>query len=328
MNRRQLIALANAFAIAPAGVFSLGTAIAQAQAQATKLLVGATPGGGTDIVARAIALELGKRLDRPFIVDNRPGAAGNIAALATAKAEPDGHTLLLSYTSHAINASLYDNLPFDPVKDFTPISQIASSPAMLVARPSFKANNVAELIALAKSQPGKLNIAVAGIGSANHLAGEMLKRDAGIDLVGVPYKGTGPADPGRCRWADRPRLRRHRHGAIAHQGRKTQSTGSYQSETAACLPRRSGHRRGSAGLRIQRLVRTLRSGKVVEGNGREVRQRREGRTFFARDDETTGRRRTHSGGQYARGVPEIRCQGDRSLGQGRGGHGRQTRVTE
>ena len=193
MNRRQLIALANAFAIAPAGLFSLGTAIAQAQAQATKLLVGATPGGGTDIVARAIALELGKRLDRPFIVDNRPGAAGNIAALATAKAEPDGHTLLLSYTSHAINASLYDNLPFDPVKDFTPISQIASSPAMLVARPSFKANNVAELIALAKSQPGKLNIAVAGIGSANHLAGEMLKRDAGIDLVGVPYKGTGPA---------------------------------------------------------------------------------------------------------------------------------------
>ena len=193
MNRRQLIALANAFAIAPAGVFSLGTAIAQAQAQATKLLVGATPGGGTDIVARAIALELGKRLDRPFIVDNRPGAAGNIAALATAKAEPDGHTLLLSYTSHAINASLYDNLPFDPIKDFTPISQIASSPAMLVARPSFKANNIAELIALAKSQPGKLNIAVAGIGSANHLAGEMLKRDAGIDLVGVPYKGTGPA---------------------------------------------------------------------------------------------------------------------------------------
>ena len=193
MNRRQLLAFANALAVAPTGLLTFGTAMAQAQAQATKLLVGATPGGGTDIVARAIALELGKRLDRTFIVDNRPGAAGNIAALATAKAEPDGHTLLLSYTSHAINASLYDNLPFDPVKDFTPISQIASSPAMLVARPSFKANNVAELIALAKHQPGKLNLAVAGIGSANHLAGEMLKRDAGIDIVGVPYKGTGPA---------------------------------------------------------------------------------------------------------------------------------------
>lgn len=191
MNRRRLITLANALMLAPGGLLSLGKALAQAQV--TKVLVGATPGGGTDIVARAIALELGKRLDRTFVVDNRPGAAGNIAALATAKAEPDGNTLLLSYTSHAINASLYDNLPFDPVKDFTPISQIASSPAMLVARPSFKANNVAELIALAKTQPGKLNVAVAGIGSANHLAGEMLKRDAGIDIVGVPYKGTGPA---------------------------------------------------------------------------------------------------------------------------------------
>jgi tripartite-type tricarboxylate transporter receptor subunit TctC len=191
VNRRRLIALANALMLAPGGLLSLGKALAQAQV--TKVLVGATPGGGTDIVARAIALELGKRLDRTFVVDNRPGAAGNIAALATAKAEPDGNTLLLSYTSHAINASLYDNLPFDPVKDFTPISQIASSPAMLVARPSFKANNVAELIALAKTQPGKLNVAVAGIGSANHLAGEMLKRDAGIDIVGVPYKGTGPA---------------------------------------------------------------------------------------------------------------------------------------
>jgi tripartite-type tricarboxylate transporter receptor subunit TctC len=106
---------------------------------------------------------------------------------------PDGQTLLLSYTSHAINASLYDSLPFDPVKDFTPISQIASSPAMLVARPSFKASNVAELIALAKAQPGRLNVAVAGIGSAHHLAGEMLKRETGIDIVGVPYKGTGPA---------------------------------------------------------------------------------------------------------------------------------------
>ncbi|MGJ7582654.1 tripartite tricarboxylate transporter substrate binding protein [Variovorax sp. RHLX14] len=192
MNRRQLLALStNAVAVLSSGWISLGTAMAQPQA--TRLLVGATPGGGTDIVARAIALELGQRLDRPFIVENRPGAAGNIAALATTKAEPNGLTLLLSYTSHAINASLYDNLPFDPVKDFTPISQIASSPAMLVARPLFKANNVTELIALAKTQPGKLNVAMAGIGSANHLAGEMLKRDAGIDIVGVPYKGTGPA---------------------------------------------------------------------------------------------------------------------------------------
>ena len=187
MKRRYFLTL-SALAAGLAGL-----PVAQAQQNATRLLVGATPGGGTDIVARALALELGKRLGRPFIVENRPGAAGNIAALAVAKAAPDGNTLLLSYTSHAINASLYPSLPFDPVKDFTPLAGIASLPAILVARPSFKANDMKQLIALAKSQPGKLNLAIAGIGSANHLAGEMLKREAGLDIVSVPYKGTGPA---------------------------------------------------------------------------------------------------------------------------------------
>jgi len=186
MQRRHFLALT-----ALAG--GLSPLALRAQQNATRLLVGATPGGGTDIVARALALELGKRLGRPFIVDNRPGAAGNIAAQAVARAAPDGNTLLLSYTSHAINASLYPSLPFDPVKDFTPLAGIASLPAILVARPSFKANDMKQLIALAKSQPGKLNLAIAGIGSANHLAGEMLKREAGLDIVSVPYKGTGPA---------------------------------------------------------------------------------------------------------------------------------------
>jgi tripartite-type tricarboxylate transporter receptor subunit TctC len=186
MLRRNFVTLA---ALAPAFA-SLDLA---AQPAVTRVLVGATPGGGTDIVARTLALEMSKRLGRQFIVENRPGAAGNIAALATAKAAPDGATLLLSYTSHAINASLYPSLPFDPVKDFTPLGGIASSPAILVASPSFKANNVRELLALAKAQPGKLNIAIAGIGSANHLAGEMLKAEAGVDIVSVPYKGTGPA---------------------------------------------------------------------------------------------------------------------------------------
>jgi len=187
MFRRNFLAMA---AVVPT---TLAHWRVHAQPAVTKLLVGATPGGGTDIVARALAMEMAARLGRQFIVDNRPGAAGNIAALATAKAAPDGNTLLLSYTSHAINASLYPSLPFDPIKDFTLLGGIASSPAILVAKPSFKANNVRELIALAKAQPGKLNIAIAGIGSANHLAGEMLKREAGIDIVSVPYKGTGPA---------------------------------------------------------------------------------------------------------------------------------------
>ena len=184
LRRRFIAAGASASALASFGV--------RAQ-QVTRLLVGATPGGGTDIVARALAQELTTRLGHQFIVENRPGAAGNIAALAVAKAPTDGSTLLLSYTSHAINASLYPNLPFDPQKDFTPLAGIASLPAILIARPTLPANDVRELIALARREPGKLNVAIAGLGSANHLAGEMLKRDAGIDIVGVPYKGTGPA---------------------------------------------------------------------------------------------------------------------------------------
>lgn len=188
MHRRRLLTATMAAAASSCASFGL-----HAQAAVTKLLVGATPGGGTDIVARALAREMAERLGRNYVVENRPGAAGNIAALAVARAAPDGNTLLLSYTSHAINASLYPTLPFDPIKDFTPLCGVASLPAILVGKTSLKANNIAELIALAKAKPGSLNLAIAGLGSANHLAGEMLKRDAGIDIVSVPYKGTSPA---------------------------------------------------------------------------------------------------------------------------------------
>lgn len=167
--------------------------LAHAAPEVTKLFVGATPGGGTDLVARSLAAELEQRRKQSFIVENRGGAAGNIAAMAVAKADPDGSTLLLSYTSHAINPALFDKKPFDPLKDFTPISLIASSPLLLVSRPDLGVRNVRELIALAKSKPGKLSIAVAGVGSANHLAGEMFKREAGIDIISVPYKGASPA---------------------------------------------------------------------------------------------------------------------------------------
>jgi len=185
MQRRDFLALLSAALVLPPDL--------HAAPSVTKLLVGATPGGGTDIVARSLAADLEQRLKHPFIVENRGGAAGNIAAVAVAKAEPDGGTLLLSYTSHAINPALFEKKPFDPIKDFTPISLIASSPLILVARPGLEANNVRELIALAKARPGKISLAVAGVGSANHLAGEMLKHEAGVDIVSVPYKGAGPA---------------------------------------------------------------------------------------------------------------------------------------
>jgi tripartite-type tricarboxylate transporter receptor subunit TctC len=199
MQRRDLTAL-----LAGAAFTSLGFGGARhAQAQGTaattttttRLLVGATPGGGTDLVARALAQELQGRLKRNVVVENRPGAAGNLAAGAVAKAEADGSMLLLSYTSHAINAALFAKLPFDPVKDFTPLSLVASSPLMLVARPNFQPNNLRELVAQYKGKTGAapLSIAVAGVGSANHLAGEMLRVETGLDIISVPYKGAAPA---------------------------------------------------------------------------------------------------------------------------------------
>jgi tripartite-type tricarboxylate transporter receptor subunit TctC len=158
-----------------------------------KLIVGAPAGGTTDLLARSIGNEMGKSLGQSIVVDNRGGAGGNIAADAVAKSPADGYTLLMCFTSHSINASLYKKLPFDPDKDFTTISLIARAPSLLVAHPSLPASNAGELIALAKAQPGKLNFAIGGTGSSLHLAGEMLKSMAGLDITNVSYKGTAPA---------------------------------------------------------------------------------------------------------------------------------------
>ena len=136
---------------------------------------------------------MGRQLGRTVIVENRPGAGGNIAADAVAKAAPDGNTLLMSFTSHAINASLYPSLPFDPVRDFTPLTCVATSPSMLVAHPSVPAKDVRELIALAKAKPGQLNFAIGSVGSSLHLAGDAFKMQSGVFIVNIPYRGTAPA---------------------------------------------------------------------------------------------------------------------------------------
>jgi tripartite-type tricarboxylate transporter receptor subunit TctC len=158
-----------------------------------KLLVGAPPGGTTDTVARAIAEPMANALGQPIVVENRPGAGGNLAADVVAKSTPDGHTLLVSFTSHTINATLYPKLPFDPVADFTPITMVATVPSLLVGYLKLPAKDLKELISLAKSQPDKLTIAIGGIGSSLHLAGEQFKMMTGIRLLNVPYKGTSPA---------------------------------------------------------------------------------------------------------------------------------------
>ena len=157
------------------------------------MLVGVPAGGSTDTIARAMATEMGRILNRTVIVENKPGAGGNIAAEAVAKAVPDGNTLLLSFTSHAVNATLYPSLPFDPVKDFTPLTLVATAPSMLVAHPGFPAKDVRELIGMAKAQPGKLNFAIGAIGSSLHMAGDAFKMRAGLFIVNIPYRGTAPA---------------------------------------------------------------------------------------------------------------------------------------
>ena len=159
-----------------------------------RMIVAYPPGGGTDIVGRMMGQRLGENLGQTVVVDNRGGATGNIGTEIAAHATADGYTLLMGNVApNAINVSLFKKLPFDPVKDFAPVSLVAVTPNILVVQPSSPVKTVKDLIALAKSKPGSLNFPSAGVGSSSHLAGEMLKSMAGIDMVHVPYKGGGPA---------------------------------------------------------------------------------------------------------------------------------------
>ena len=157
-----------------------------------RLVITFPPGGIADTLARVVGQGMSKQLGQTVVIDNKPGAGGNIAASTVAKSAPDGYTLLLGLIStHAINASLYKELPYDPIKDFQPIGRIAQTPLILVVHPSLAAKNIAEFISLAKANPGKINYGSSGIGSASHLAMAAFAYQAGIDVVHVPYKGTG-----------------------------------------------------------------------------------------------------------------------------------------
>ena len=158
-----------------------------------RIVVPFAPGGSTDVTARLVASALAERLGQTVVVDNRAGAGGNIAAEHVARAEPDGYTLILATSStHATNAALYRKLPFNPVRDFTPISQIAFIPNLLVVNPEVPVNSVAELVAYAKAKPGQLNYGSGGAGTSLHLAAAVFASRAGIDMVHVPYRGGAP----------------------------------------------------------------------------------------------------------------------------------------
>jgi tripartite-type tricarboxylate transporter receptor subunit TctC len=157
-----------------------------------RILVGFAAGGGTDVVARMFAQRFGESMGQTFLVDNRPGAGGNIAGDMTAKAAPDGHTLTMVVSSHAMNKSLYAKLPFDPVRDFAPVSLVVEAPNILVAHPAVPVSNLRDVIALAKAKPGQLTYSSSGNGTPTHLAMELFRSMAGIQLLHVPYSGGAP----------------------------------------------------------------------------------------------------------------------------------------
>ena len=158
------------------------------------LVIPFAPGGSTSIVGRVIADKMSQLLGEGIVIDNRPGAGGTVGSKMVAKSEPDGYTILLGYTGTlAIGPSLYKNVGYDPRKDFAPIGMIGNAPSAVVVHPSFPAKSIAELIAYAKANPGKVNFGSAGVGSVNHITGEYFARSAGITLMHIPYKGTGPA---------------------------------------------------------------------------------------------------------------------------------------
>jgi len=154
-----------------------------------RILVPLIPGGLTDIMTRVIGQKLTESWGQPIIVDNRPGASGQIASDMVAKAAPDGHTLITVSLAHAVNASIYSKLPYDTVRDFTPVNYLVDIPQLLFVHPKLKVNSVRDLITLAKAKPGELNFSSGGIGGSSHMAMELLRYTAGIDLQHIPYKG-------------------------------------------------------------------------------------------------------------------------------------------
>ncbi len=183
-----------------AGLFVLAAAfigIAPAQAQypakPIRFILPFPPGGGTDTLGRILGAKLGEGLGQQVVMENRPGAGANIGAEVAAHTPPDGYTLLMGNVAHAINVSLYNKLNYDLVKDFSPVSLLASTPNIVVVHPSVPARTIKELIALAKARPGELDVASSGAGSSAHLAGELFNSLAGTKMNHVPYKGGGPA---------------------------------------------------------------------------------------------------------------------------------------
>lgn len=191
MHRRDLLRLAGGAAVLPAVPRAARADVYPSRP--ARIIAGFAPGGGVDITARLIGQWLGERMGQPFVTENRTGADGNIATEAVVNAPADGYTLLLATLPNAVNASLYPHLKFDFLRDIAPVAGVIRVPLVVLVHPSVPANNIPELIAWAKANPGKLNLASAGTGSAPHIAAELFNSMAGINMLHIPYRGQGPA---------------------------------------------------------------------------------------------------------------------------------------
>jgi tripartite-type tricarboxylate transporter receptor subunit TctC len=192
--RNRLLAVAASMLVAAVSAPAIAQAPAQAwPAKPVKIIFGFPPASATDVIARAVGAKLQERWGQPVVIDNRPGAGGNLGSEIAARQPADGYTIFFGTVANAISVSLYPKLNYDYLKDFTPITLVATTPLVLVANADFPARSVRDLVAFAKANPGKVNFGSGGVGTSNHLAGEMFKTATGTDLVHVPYKGTPAA---------------------------------------------------------------------------------------------------------------------------------------
>jgi Tripartite tricarboxylate transporter family receptor len=293
------------------------------------LMIGFAPGGPSDVMARIITRKMEEILKQPLVIENRAGAGGSVAGSAVARAAPDGYTVLLATGSLlAINVSLYKNLGYDPEKDFEPITEVGTQTNVLYCHPTLPAQTLGELITYAKANPGKLSFGSGGNGTPAHLAGELLKIEAKIDMTHVPFRGTGPALQavigGHLPMAFNPPSPLLPHlqsgGDPRHRGDHPQA----HRGAAGC----ADHRRARfPRLRRDHLARPGRPGGHAQGRGRHAPPRGGRRVERCGGAQGVDRSRRRRGRQFAGGVPRLHQVGNPEMGGGREGLGRQGGLT-
>jgi tripartite-type tricarboxylate transporter receptor subunit TctC len=283
-----------------------------------RVIVGFPAGGAVDIAARLIGQCLSERLGQPFVIENRPGAAGNLATEAVLRAAPDGHTLLLVGAFNAINASLYGRLSFNFMQDIAPVATINRNPLVVLVHPSNPAKSVADLIAYARTHPGKLNMASAGNGTPQHVAGELFKMMAGLDLVRIPYPGSAPA---LAALAD-GQVDLTFDTVLASLGLIRSGKLRALAVTSAAALRRfriSPRLRRIARLRSERMERTWSAARYTGRDRSDVEPRRQHVPHRPGDRIAVGRTRRGSASDVARRICQVPRRGDREMGSGYSG---------